>query len=78
MPGSLSGAPKVIAMSNWTAEVGNDPHTDFDLVIELLKDGEYRARVRRDESWQLVLEVYEGAGVIIPADRSRERIAGGR
>jgi hypothetical protein len=60
--------PEVMMMSKWTAEVGNDPEADFDLIIELLEVGEYRARVRRDASGQLVLDVYGGKGVTMPVE----------
>lgn len=55
-------------MADWTTDVSNDPETDFGLVIELIEGGEYRARVVRDQSGHLVLQVYSGPALKIPAE----------
>lgn len=54
--------------SKWTAETGNDPEQDFDLIVELLEDGEYRGRVRRSPAGGLELQIYPGEGFSVPAD----------
>ena len=46
------------AMAEWNADVGNDPEREYDLVIEIRKGNDYRGRVVRLESGELVLQVY--------------------
>jgi len=45
-------------MKGWTAEITNNPDNDYELYMELLEDDEYRARIERAPSAQLVLTVY--------------------
>ena len=63
-------------MAKWTADVTNDPNQDFDLVVELLEDGEYRARVKRCPAGEAVLQVYEGPGFSVPLDWLRSILSG--
>lgn len=42
----------------WSADVGNDPERDFDLVIEIREGNDYRGRVERLENGEIVLYVY--------------------
>jgi hypothetical protein len=41
----------------WTAEITNDPSSDYDLYIELLENHEYRGRIERQGA-RLVLRLY--------------------
>ena len=45
--------------ADWTAEVTNDPDNDYDLYIELLEEGEFRGKIFRDASGELVMHLYE-------------------
>ena len=45
-------------MSQWAAEITNNPDKDYELYIELLEDDEYRARIEISSQEQLVLRVY--------------------
>lgn len=50
----------------WTAELTNNPERDFELYLELLEDGEYRARLQRSPAGQLDILFYGGAKCLIP------------
>ena len=45
-------------MSQWAAEITNNPDKDYELYVELLEDDEYRARIEKSSQEQLVLRVY--------------------
>jgi hypothetical protein len=45
-------------MSQWAAEITNNPDKDYELYLELLEDDEYRARIEISSQEQLVLRVY--------------------
>jgi hypothetical protein len=45
-------------MSQWTAEITNNPDKDYELYVELLEDDEYKARIELSTQEQLVLRVY--------------------
>jgi hypothetical protein len=56
-------------MSQWAAEITNNPDKDYELYIELLEDDEYRARIEISSQGQLVLRVYNTEQeVSLPAD----------
>ena len=59
-------------MSQWTAEITNDPARDYSLIIELLEEDEARARIERSGQ-ELTLRVY-GDDVRIPIDWLKEVI----
>jgi hypothetical protein len=50
----------------WSAEISNDPIKDFNLYAELLGDGEYKGRIFRDETGELVLVIYGRENVQVP------------
>ena len=45
-------------MSQWAAEITNNPDKDYELYVELLEDDEYKARIEISYQEQLVLRVY--------------------
>ena len=45
-------------MSQWVAEITNNPEKDYELYVELLEDDEYRARIEMSDPEHLVLKVY--------------------
>jgi hypothetical protein len=56
-------------MSQWAAEITNNPDKDYELYIELLEDDEYRARLEISPQEQLVLRVYSTEqDVSLPVD----------
>jgi hypothetical protein len=56
-------------MSQWTAEITNNPGKDYELYVELLEDDEYRARIELSTHEQLVLRVYNTEhDVSLPVD----------
>jgi hypothetical protein len=56
-------------MSQWAAEITNNPDKDYELYIELLEDDEYRARIEISSQEQLVLRVYNTEhDVSLPVD----------
>jgi hypothetical protein len=56
-------------MSQWAAEITNNPDKDYDLYVELLEDDEYRARIEISSQEQPVLRVYSTEhDIILPAD----------
>jgi hypothetical protein len=56
-------------MSQWAAEITNNPDKDYELYIELLEDDEYRARIEISSQDQLVLRVYNTEqDVSLPVD----------
>jgi hypothetical protein len=56
-------------MSQWTAEITNNPDKDYALYVELLENDEYRARIEICSPEQLVLRVYNTEqDVSLPVD----------
>jgi len=56
-------------MSQWTAEITNNPDRDYELYVELLENDEYRARIEISSQEQLVLRVYNTEhDVSLPVD----------
>ena len=56
-------------MSQWVAEITNNPDKDYELYVELLEDDEYRARIEIASPEQLVLRVYNTEqDVSLPVD----------
>jgi hypothetical protein len=55
-------------MGTWTADITNDPDRDFNLIVELQEDGQYRARLFQDDKGGLQLRIYNGKNTIIPVD----------
>ena len=55
-------------MELWTADLMTDPDRDHAPIIELQDDGNFRARLYRDESGKLQLRIYEGPNSVIPVD----------
>jgi len=56
-------------MSQWAAEITNNPDKDYELYVELLEDDEYRARIEISSPEQLVLRVYNTEqDVSLPVD----------
>jgi len=56
-------------MSQWVAEITNNPEKDYELYVELLEDDEYRARIEMADSASLVLRVYNTeTDVVLPVD----------
>ena len=56
-------------MSQWAAEITNNPDKDYELYVELLEDDEYRARIEKSSQEQLVLRVYNTEqDVSLPVD----------
>ncbi len=45
-------------MSQWVAEITNNPDKVYELYVELLEDDEYRVRIEISSPEQLVLRVY--------------------
>ena len=63
--------------TGWTAEITNDPERNYELYIELLEDSEYRGRIFRGDSKELILEIYGGEGSFqVPLSWLREIIDG--
>jgi hypothetical protein len=56
-------------MSQWAAEITNNPDKDYELYVELLENDEYRARIEIASQEQLVLRVYNTEhDVSLPVD----------
>ena len=56
-------------MSQWVAEITNNPDKDYELYVELLENDEYRARIEISSPEQLVLRVYNTEqDVSLPVD----------
>jgi len=56
-------------MSQWAAEIMNNPDKDYELYVELLEDDEHRARIELSSPEQLILRVYNSEkDVSLPAD----------
>jgi hypothetical protein len=56
-------------MSQWAAEITNNPDTDYELYVELLEDDTYRARIEISPQEKLVLRVYSTEqDVSLPVD----------
>jgi hypothetical protein len=56
-------------MSQWAAEITNNPDKDYELYVELLEDDEYRARIEKSSQEQLVLRIYNTEqDVSLPVD----------
>jgi len=56
-------------MSQWEAEITNNPDKDYALYVELLEDDTYRARIELSSPEQLVLRVYNTEhDVSLPVD----------
>ena len=56
-------------MSQWAAEITNNPDKDYELYVELLEDNEYKARIEIASQEQLVLRVYSTEqDVSLPVD----------
>jgi hypothetical protein len=56
-------------MSQWAAEITNNPDKDYELYVELLEDDEYKARIEKSSQEQLVLRVYNTEqDVSLPVD----------
>ena len=56
-------------MSQWAAEITNNPDKDYELYVELLEDDEYMARIEISSPEQLVLRVYNTEqDVSLPVD----------
>jgi len=56
-------------MSQWAAEITNNPDKDYALYVELLEDDAYRARIELSSPEQLVLRVYNTEhDVSLPVD----------
>jgi len=56
-------------MSQWAAEITNNPDKDYELYVELLENDEYRARIEISSPEQLVLRVYNTQqDVSLPVD----------
>lgn len=51
---------------NWTAEITNDPGRDFELYVELLNEGRYKARLQRNSSGEVEIAFYGGEQCAIP------------
>jgi hypothetical protein len=56
-------------MSQWVAEITNNPEKNYELYVELLEDDEYRARIEMADAASLVLRVYNtDTDVVLPVD----------
>ena len=56
-------------MSQWAAEITNNPDKDYELYVELLEDDEHRARIELSSPAQLILRVYNTEkDVSLPVD----------
>jgi hypothetical protein len=56
-------------MSQWVAEITNNPDKDYELYVELLEDDEHRARIELSSPEQLILRVYNTEkDVSLPVD----------
>ena len=56
-------------MSQWAAEITNNPDKDYELYVELLEDDAYRARIELSSPEQLVLRIYNTEhDVSLPVD----------
>ena len=56
-------------MSQWAAEITNNPAKDYELYVEFLEDDEYRGRIEISSHEQLVLRVYNTEqDVSLPVD----------
>ena len=56
-------------MSQWAAEITNNPDKDYELYVELLEDDEHRARIELSSPEQLILRVYNTEkDVSLPVD----------
>ena len=55
-------------MNKWTADFGNDPYDDYNLIVEILYNGKDVAIIRKIDK-QLVLQWYaKEAGLEIPVN----------
>ena len=62
-------------MSQWAAEITNNPDKDYELYVELLEDDEHRARIELSSPEQLILRVYNTEkDVSLPVDWLRQVI----
>ena len=56
-------------MSQWVAEITNNPDKDYELYVELLEDDEHRTRIELSSPEQLILRVYNTEqDVVLPVD----------
>ena len=56
-------------MSQWVAEITNNPDKDYELCVELLEDDEHRAGIELSSPEQLILRVYNTEkDVSLPVD----------
>ncbi len=56
-------------MASWTADIVNDPERDFDLRIELSRDGDVLATVERDNTGTLVVRCFQNTPTFdLPAE----------
>ena len=56
-------------MSQWVAEITNNPEKDYAIYVELLEDDAYRARIEMSDAESLVLRVYNTEhDVSLPVD----------
>ena len=56
-------------MSQWVAEITNNPDKVYELYVELLEDDEHRARIELSSPEQLILRVYNTEkDVSLPVD----------
>ena len=63
-------------MSQWVAEITNNPDKDYELCVELLEDDEHRARIELSSPEQLILRVYNTEkDVSLPVDWLMQVIA---
>ena len=63
-------------MAEWTAVMANDPDREFALVVEILEDENWRGRIERLSSGDLVVAVYPDADALrIPAKWLSDLIA---
>ncbi len=53
---------------DWTAEITNDPSRNFQVYVELLDGGRYRARLQRNPAGELEIVFYAGDQCLIPWD----------
>lgn len=55
-------------MAAWTADIVNDPEHDYDLRVELSRDGDVLAMIERDDAGTLVLRCFQNETTLdIPA-----------
>lgn len=53
-------------MKKWTTQFANDPRRDYNLYLELVKEGEPQGQIAREADGELYLSLFASPDVKIP------------